>query len=59
MNRESRMPASVPDAGFVLDSARGVAHFGGTRLDLDAAAFAVLQALLDADGATLDAPSCG
>lgn len=49
------MHASAPDPGFTLDSASGVAHFGGMRLDLDAAAFAVLQALLDADGAMLDA----
>jgi predicted ATPase len=49
------MPGSAPDPGFILDRARGEAHFGGVRLDLDAAAFALLQALLDADGAVLDA----
>lgn len=48
------MPTSASDPGFTLDRVRNEAHFGGMRLDLDAAAYALLRALLDADGATLD-----
>jgi len=47
------MPAS--DARFILDREHGEARFGGVRLDLDAAAFALLQALLAAGGAAVDA----
>ena len=54
MRQASAMPAPAPGPGFSLDRARGQAHFGGVRLALDPAAFALLQALLDADGATLD-----
>lgn len=49
------MPESLSDPGFTLDRARCEAHFDGVRLELDASAFAVLQALLDANGAMVDA----
>lgn len=51
------MPVSSLNAGFALDPKRGEAYFAGVRLDLDADAFEVLQALLDAGSATRDLPA--
>jgi predicted ATPase len=39
---------------IVLDRSRGEAYVGGVRLDIDLAAYQVLEALADADGAVLD-----
>lgn len=61
MMEDSHMPGitalSMRASDFVLERAPGEAYFRGQRLDLDADALTLLQALLDADGATLDAAS--
>lgn len=41
-------------ARFTLDRSRGEAYVGAERLDIDLAAYMVLEALLDADGAVVD-----
>lgn len=48
-----------PRAGFRLDRRLSTAYFGGMPLDLDSAAYQVLEALLSADDAVLDEQTLG
>lgn len=51
--------SAAPGAGFRLDRQRHAASFNGVQLGLDPSAFAVLQVLLDAGGAQVDAGAFG
>jgi predicted ATPase len=53
------MNGVVSNAGtrFALDRARGLAFVDGRQLDIDLAAYLVLEALLDANGAVMDSAS--